>query len=101
MKKKRIPWAFLLILCTAVIVLIAVGNLEQGRQAEDVRQLEQVLQRTAAACYAVEGVYPPNVAYMQTSYGLTYDESRYQVHYELVASNLMPKIRVMVNRHEE
>ena len=61
MKRKSIPWAIVLIICAVVFLLIAVSNLEQGRQAEDIRQLEQVLQRTAAACYAVEGVYPPSV----------------------------------------
>lgn len=101
MKKKRIPWAYALILCALVAVLIAVGNLEQGRQAEDIRQLEQALQRTAAACYGVEGVYPPDVAYMQEHYGLIYDENRYTVHYDLVASNMMPNIDVMVKNHEK
>ena len=101
MKKKSIPWAIALILCAALLVLIAVGNLEQGRQEEDIRQLEQALQRTAVACYAVEGVYPPDVAYMRQHYGLTYDESRYTVHYELVASNFMPRIHVMVRNHEK
>ena len=95
MKKRSIPWALVLILCAAVVVLVATGNLEQGRQEEDIRQLEQVLQRTAVACYAVEGVYPPDVAYMQQHYGLHYDESRYFVHYDRFASNLMPDITVM------
>jgi len=101
MKKKNIFWVIALMLCAVTVVMIAVGNLEQGRQAEDIRQLEQVLQRTAVACYGVEGVYPPDVAYMQTYYGLTYDESRYTVHYEPVASNLMPQIHVMVRDHEK
>ena len=98
--KKRVFRAFIVIACMAAFVLIAVGNLEQGRQEADIRQLEQALQRTAVACYAVEGVYPPDVTYMQTHYGLTYDESRYTVHYKLVASNFMPKIDVMVKNHE-
>ena len=101
MKKKSIPWAIALILCAVIFVLVAVGNLDRGRQTEDIRQLEQALQRTAVACYAVEGVYPPDVAYMRQRYGLTYDERRYTVHYDLVASNLMPKIHVMVNNHEK
>lgn len=101
MKKKSIPWAVVLILCAVILVLTATANLEQGRQTEDIRQLEQALQRTAVACYAVEGVYPPDVAYMRTNYGLTYDESRYTVHYELTASNFMPKITVMVRNHEK
>lgn len=99
MKKKHFPWAILLILCLAVLLLIAVQNLEQGRQAEDLQQLEQALHRTAVACYAAEGVYPADVAYMREHYGLTYDESRYVVHYQLVASNIMPAIDVMVREY--
>ena len=99
--KKRFPWAILVILFVAVLVLVAVGNLEQGRQEADIRHLEQALQRTAVACYAVEGVYPPDVAYMRQHYGLTYDESRYIVHYDPVTSNFMPKITVMVRDHEK
>lgn len=76
-------------------VLTAVSRLDRGKQEEDIRQLEQVLHRTAVACYAVEGVYPPDVDYMQQHYGLTYDESRYIVHYDLFASNFMPDITVM------
>ena len=101
MKKKSIPWGLVLILCAVIFVLIGTANLEQGRQAEDIRQLEQALQRTAVACYAVEGVYPPDVAYMRQHYGLTFDENRYTVHYEPVASNLMPQIHVMVRDHEK
>ena len=101
MKKRTFPWVILLTICVAVFVLIGVTNLQQGQQAEDQRQLEQVLHRTAVACYAVEGVYPPDVAYMREHYGLTYDESRYAVHYELIASNIMPVIDVMVRNHEK
>ena len=101
MKRKSISWAVILITCAVIIVLTAVANLEQGRQAEDIRQLEQALKRTAVACYAVEGVYPPDVDYMRQRYGLTFDDSRYTVHYELAASNLMPQIHVMVRNHEK
>lgn len=94
MKEKK--WIWMSLILTAVIfVLTAISNLEQGKQAQDIRQLEQALQRTAVACYAVEGAYPPNVDYMQDHYGLTYDESRYVVHYQLFASNFMPEITVM------
>ena len=53
------------------------------------------MRQTALACYAAEGVYPPDVAYMQEHYGLQYDESRYAVSYEIYASNLMPDITVL------
>lgn len=101
MKQRKWIWVSLILLAVLAFVLTAVANLEQGKQAQDIRQLEQVLSRTAVACYAVEGAYPPNVAYMQEHYGLTYDETRYQVHYELFASNFMPEITVMEKRHGE
>lgn len=101
MKQRKWIWVSLILLAVLAFVLTAVTNLEQGKQAQDIRQLEQVLHRTAVACYAVEGAYPPNVEYMREHYGLTYDESRYQVHYELFASNFMPEITVMEKRHEE
>ena len=82
-------------LAVMLFLLTAVSNLEQGRQEQDIRQLEQVLQRTAVACYAVEGAYPPDVAYMRRHYGLVYDESQYIVHYKVIASNFMPDITVM------
>lgn len=101
MKQRKWIWVSLILLAVLAFVLTAVTNLEQGKQAQDIRQLEQVLHRTAVACYAVEGAYPPNVEYMREHYGLTYDESRYLVHYELFASNFMPEITVMEKRHGE
>lgn len=101
MKQRKWILTGLILMAVLIFVLAAVTNLERGRQAQDIRQLEQVLHRTAVACYAVEGAYPPNVKYMQEHYGLTYDESRYLVHYELFASNFMPEITVMEKRHGE
>ena len=94
MKKRNCLFITAVVLVLA-FVLTAVSRLERGHSDQDILQLEQALQRTAAACYAVEGAYPPNVEYMCENYGLIYDESRYIVHYELYASNFMPGITVM------
>lgn len=74
---------------------LSVARLEQGRQEEGVRILRESLRKTAVTCYGLEGFYPPDVKYMQTHYGLQYDENRYDVHYEIFASNLMPDITVV------
>ena len=95
MKKMKWIWMPVLLAAVLVIVLTAVTNLEAGKEAQDIHRLEQALQRTAVACYAAEGIYPPNVEYMCQHYGLIFDESRYLVHYELVGSNFMPEITVM------
>ena len=91
MKKRSILLALAVLLC----FLLAVSRLEQGRQAEGKQQLEEALRRTAVACYASEGFYPPSVEYMVQHYGLQYDEQVYRVHYEIFASNLMPEITVV------
>ena len=69
---------------------VEAGSSEQGRQ-----QLETALRRSAVACYASEGIYPPNVEYLKKHYGVQIDESRYTVFYEIFAENLMPDITVL------
>lgn len=75
--------------------LAGLSVLERGNRAQGRQQLEEVLRRTAATCYAAEGFYPPNLAYMEEHYGLTYNKKRYVVYYEIFASNLMPTITVL------
>lgn len=94
----------MILLLLAAVVLgftVSVSRLEADRHQEDKQLLADVLHRTAAACYASEGFYPPDVAYMQQYYGLRYDESRYLVRYERFASNLMPDITVLDMAYEE
>ena len=90
--KKR---GFILTLAVLLCFVTAVSRLEQGADAQGRQQLEEALRRTAVACYASEGFYPPSVDYMVQHYGLQYDEDAYRVHYEIFASNLMPEITVV------
>lgn len=83
----------------AVAVLLCffagVSNLTQGRADEDMRQLEEALRRAAVACYAAEGIYPPDLAYLQERYGVQIDSKRYAVSYVAIADNLMPDITIL------
>lgn len=80
-----ILWAFLL----------GLGNLDQSRKEQGRLLLEQAVRNAAVACYADQGAYPPDIAYLQAHYGLEYDEEHYILHYQLEASNLMPEITVL------
>ena len=85
-------------LLTLVILLAffaALLELETGQGEESRLRLEESIRRAAVTCYAVEGIYPPNLAYLQTHYGLQVDETRYDVFYEVFASNGMPEITVV------
>lgn len=84
------------ILAVVLCFVTSVSVLDGDRQKEGKRQLEEVLRRTAVACYASEGFYPPDLEYMQQYYGLRYDEEQYVVYYNIFASNLMPDITVLV-----
>ena len=68
-----------------------------GRDDEGKRQLEDAIRRSAVACYAAEGIYPPDLAYLEEHYGIQIDESRYTVYYDIFGSNLMPDITVLEN----
>ena len=90
---------FLLPLAAVAAVLwfaTAVDSLDSGRSEEDLRQLEEALRRGCAACYAAEGVYPPNLEYLEDHYGIRVDEERYAVFYSAFADNLMPDVTVVV-----
>ncbi len=103
MRKRKSSWGALLrgLLLPAVAVAAvvcfatALESLDRGRDGEDLRQLEEALRRGCVACYAAEGVYPPDVDYLKEHYGLQVDEENYIVHYSVVAQNLMPDITVL------
>lgn len=104
MKKKKIIFSMLrglLLPCVTVAVFLcfmsALNNLENGREGEDIRQLQEVLQKGCVACYAAEGIYPPDLEYLKEHYGVQVDEGRYTVYYSRFAQNLMPDVTVLEN----
>lgn len=98
MRERKRPGLILLPVAVAAVLLLfltGLSNLDRGRTEEGRQQLEQAIRRSAAACYAAEGIYPPDVEYLKEHYGLQIDEGRYAVFYEVFASNLMPDITVL------
>jgi len=100
MKRKRSLAPALLVpaaLAALLFFLSALSNLQDGRLSEGRQQLEDAVRRSAVACYAAEGIYPPNLEYMEEHYGIQVDRERYTVIYEVFASNLMPEVTVLEN----
>ena len=90
--------ALLTLVVLAVILLsfsTAVSNLHLGGGEEGRLRLEESIRRAAVTCYAVEGIYPPDLAYLQEHYGIQVNEERYYVFYEVFGSNMMPDITVL------
>ena len=76
----------------------ALDELGSGQAQEQLKQVEEAVRRGCVACYAAEGVYPPDLDYLKEHYGLQVDEDRYTVRYSAFAENLMPDITVLENR---
>lgn len=92
-------WAGILLPVLAVAILLcfqsSISNLSRGHAGEDQQRLKEVLRRAAVACYAAEGVYPPDVEYLEEHYGVQIDWEHYAVNYIPIAENLMPDITVL------
>ena len=90
-----------IVVCAAALTAVLLGfslalrQVDESRQAEGARILEESVRRSAAACYAAEGMYPPDLSYLQEHYGLQVDGSRYTVCYAVFGANMMPDITVL------
>lgn len=91
------------VLCVGIPVFFvtAVSGVKTGNSAEEKKQLEEAIRRSVITCYAAEGVYPPDFAYVKEKYGIVVDESRYLVVYDVFAENLMPDITVLERAYGE
>ena len=103
MRRQKAPWGGLLralllpvpVVAVLVFFSAALNSIESGRGEESRRQLEEALRQGCVACYAAEGIYPPDVDYLKEHYGVQVDEERYNVFYTVFADNLMPDITVL------
>lgn len=91
--KGVLPTAVFFVVVVAFFFWMVTG-MTASVESEQLKGLAQAIRRTAVHCYAVEGQYPPSLAYMEDHYGLQIDQERYVVHYQPVAANLMPTIDV-------
>ena len=86
-------------LLVGILILIfflrGIQSVSDTTAAKRQESLETALARSIAQCYAVEGMYPPSLAYIKQHYGLTYDESKFMIDYRSDGSNLMPEVIVL------
>ena len=57
-----------------------------------------LLGRGIIHCYSMEGAYPESLQYLKDHYGLTYDEDRFFVDYQVLGSNLLPDVTIIDRR---
>ena len=80
--------------------VVAVNRLEQNAAGEQRRALEAAIERDITSCYALEGMFPPDLEYLKQHYGLSYDEALFFVDYRPIAANIRPDY-IIIERTEE
>lgn len=78
----------------AGIFYAAVQSVSGKASDEGEQTLKDAIKRASVQCYAIEGRYPPSIAYLEENYGIQIDRDRYYVFYQGFASNIMPEITV-------
>ena len=95
-KKSITPYAPVLIL---VIVLLGfsifANSMTDSNASREKEILQNAIDRSITQCYALEGVYPDNLEYLEEEYGLTYNKDHFFVDYQYIGSNLRPDITII------
>ena len=84
------------VICLVIAGIIVAFGSHSGEDLgdESVTAITEAVKRSALQCYVVEGVYPPDLAYLEENYGLQINKQDYYVTYNAFASNLPPDIIV-------
>ena len=96
-EKKSITSYFPAILLIFVLVAFSAfaSSMTQTNATQEKEILEKAIDRSITQCYALEGVYPDNLAYLEQEYGLTYNKEHFFVDYQYIGSNLRPDITII------
>lgn len=86
----------IIVFAMLIAVVISVFQMFDDRyHTLEQERLVQLIESYAIQCYATEGAYPPNLAYLQDNYGLILQEERFIYEYEPIAENILPLVQVI------
>lgn len=92
--RRRLGVAFTLVLAIALVwassIAIGASLREQGELS-----VRNAILTSAKQCCAIEGAYPPSLAYLEENYGLVVNRADYAITYEVFADNVMPNVVVL------
>ena len=84
------PFAFLTGAAGAFASTVSARDLSD----ESAAAIKNAIRRGALQCYAVEGIYPPTLEYLEENYGLQVNSRDFYIRYDIFASNIAPEITV-------
>ncbi len=98
--KPKSPFKNILISVTIFVAVLLTfwfltERVNNRATTEETARLEAALYQGIAQCYALEGSYPENLDYLKEQYQVSYDETRYIVHYDVHGRNIVPSITII------
>ena len=97
--KKRIVesvnFSVLFFVFVMVLFLAGISVLSNSSVRDEKDILTKAINKDVIHCYAVEGFYPPSLAYIEEHYGLTYDHAKYLIDYEAIGNNILPNVMII------
>lgn len=78
-----------------LLFIEGISSLSTGTVNRQKESLGNAVVRSVTYCYAMEGSYPGDLAYLKEYYGLTYNEDLFFVDYHISGSNIFPDITVV------
>ncbi len=94
-KKTGLLAAVLVVLFLFALTVFSFSHMGRDVSEEGAAAIRETVRRSALQCYVVEGVFPPDLQYLEKNYGLQVNTEDYLVVYDCFASNLPPTIRVI------
>jgi hypothetical protein len=95
-KSRAWLWILLALILLAALVfgLVSAAGSENGRD-NAAAAIRRTVESSARQCYVIEGVYPPDLEYLEQNYGLQINTNEFYVSYEIYASNQPPTVKVV------
>ncbi|MBR0040652.1 MAG: hypothetical protein IJP64_04670 [Oscillospiraceae bacterium] len=91
----RILAALALILVLAIVFTVITAAKSDSNRENAAAAIRRTVENSARQCYVIEGVYPPDLKYLEENYGLQINTDDFYVQYEIYASNQPPTVKVV------
>lgn len=87
--------SILLVFTVLSLFYLGTDTVSAKTDASQQQSLEEAIYRGITHCYAVEGRYPESLDYLKSEYGISYDEEKYFVDYQILGANLRPDVTII------
>jgi hypothetical protein len=85
--------AFLTILILSLMGVL--GNFSSNSNSRQAERTAELIDKALFQCYALEGSYPPELAYLENNYGVILYQEQFIYHYETIGSNIKPVVYII------